>query len=483
MTETAFAYPEIHLLIDGVWRPAAQARTIAVEDPATGERLGSVAHATREDLDAALAAAERGFAHWRGVSAYERAKLMRRAADILRTRVDEIAWMMTREQGKPLAESTLEVRAGADIIDWFAEEGRRAYGQVIPSRFPDVLQTTIKQPVGPVAAFTPWNFPINQIVRKLSAALAAGCSIVVKGPEETPASPAELIRAFVDAGLPAGVINLVYGDPAEISEYLIPHPVIRKISFTGSTPVGKHLAALAGSHMKRATMELGGHAPVIVCADADIDAAARLIAASKYRNAGQVCVAPTRFLVERPAFDRFVDVFAATAKAIKVGNGLEAGVAMGPLANARRIPALESLIADAVAFGGELRAGGRRLGNTGHFFEPTVLANVPKEARIMNEEPFGPVAIINPFETLDDAIAEANRLPYGLASYAFARSNAAVHAISQRVEAGMTSINHAGLALPETPFGGLKDSGYGTEGGSDAIEPYLVTRFVTTAAR
>ncbi|MBV8653709.1 MAG: aldehyde dehydrogenase family protein, partial [Alphaproteobacteria bacterium] len=289
--------------------------------------------------------------------------------------------------------------------------------------------------------------------------------------------------AFVDAGIPSGVVNLVYGDPAEISEYLISHPVIRKISFTGSTPVGKHLAALAGKHMKRATMELGGHAPVIVCADADIDAAARTIAASKYRNAGQVCVAPTRFLVEEPAFDRFLDVFTAAAKAIKVGNGLEEGVAMGPLANPRRIPALESLIADAVEAGGQLRTGGRRIGNTGHFFEPTVLANVPTTARIMNEEPFGPVAIVNPFQTLDDAIAEANRLPFGLASYAFARSNASVHAISQRVEAGMTSINHAGLALPETPFGGLKDSGYGTEGGSEAIEAYLVTRFVTTSAR
>ncbi len=483
MNQPSFAYPDVLLLIDGAWRPATHGRTIPVEDPATGEKVGSVSHAAKEDLDAALAAAQRGFVQWSGVSAYERAKLMRRAADILRTRVDTIAWMMTREQGKPLAESRMETRAGADIIDWFAEEARRTYGQVIPSRAPNVLQTTIKQPVGPVAAFTPWNFPINQVVRKLSAALAAGCSIIIKGPEETPASPAELIRAFVDAGIPPGVVNLVYGDPAEISEYLISHPIIRKISFTGSTPVGKHLAALAGKHMKRATMELGGHAPVIVCADADIDAAARTIGASKYRNAGQVCVAPTRFLVEKPAFDQFLEAFTAAAKAIKVGNGLEEGVAMGPLANERRIPALESLIADALAHGGELRAGGRRMGNTGHFFEPTVLANVPTSARIMNEEPFGPVAIINPFGTLDEAIAEANRLPFGLASYAFARSNASVHAISQRVEAGMTSINHAGLALPETPFGGLKDSGYGTEGGSEAVEPYLVTRFVTTAAR
>jgi succinate-semialdehyde dehydrogenase/glutarate-semialdehyde dehydrogenase len=483
VSETAFAYPEVRLLIDGVWRPGAKGLTIPVRDPATGETIGTVAHATTEDLDAALAAAERGFAVWRTTSAFDRAKLMRRAAEILRERADAVAWMMTREQGKPLAQSKGETLSGADVIDWFAEEARRTYGQVIPSRSPDVLQITLKQPVGPVAAFTPWNFPINQVVRKLSAALAAGCSIIVKAPEETPASPAELIRAFVDAGVPAGVVNLVYGVPAEISEYLIPHPVIRKISFTGSTPVGKHLAALAGKHMKRATMELGGHAPVIVCADADIDKAARVSAGAKFRNAGQICVAPTRFLVERPAFDRFVDAFTAATKAIKVGNGLEPGVEMGPLANARRIPALESLIADAVAFGGELRTGGRRIGNTGNFFEPTVLANVPTGARIMNEEPFGPVAIINPVETLDEAIAEANRLPFGLASYAFARSNAAIHAISQRVEAGMTAINNFALALPETPFGGVKDSGYGTEGGSDAVEPYLVTRFVTTSAR
>jgi len=482
VSEPSFAYPEVRLLIGGVWRSGAQGRTLDVRDPATGAILGVVAHATREDLDAALAAAERGFATWRAISAFERAKVMRRAADILRERAEAIAGMMTREQGKPLAQARDETKSAADIIDWFAEEARRTYGQVIPSRSADVLQMTIKQPVGPVAAFTPWNFPLNQVVRKLSAALAAGCSIIVKAPEETPASPAELIRAFVDAGLPAGVVNLVYGDPAEISEYLIAHPVIRKISFTGSTPVGKHLAALAGRHMKRATMELGGHAPVIVCADADIEAAARASAAAKFRNAGQVCVSPTRFLVEKPAFDRFLDAFVVATKALKVGNGLEPGVGMGPLANERRIPALESLIADALAYGGELRAGGRRIGNTGNFFEPTVLANVPAQARIMNEEPFGPVAIVNRLETLDDAIDEANRLPYGLASYAFTRSNANVQALAQRIEAGMTAINHFGLALPETPFGGVKDSGYGTEGGSDAIEPYLVTRFVTTAA-
>ena len=353
---------------------------------------------------------------------------------------------------------------------------------MIPSRAEEVSQITIKQPVGPVAAFTPWNFPINQLVRKVSAALAAGCSIIAKAAEETPAAPAELIRAFVDAGIPAGVVNLVYGVPSEISEYLIPHPTIRKISFTGSTPVGKTLAALAGKHMKRATMELGGHAPVIVAADADVKLAAEMLVGAKYRNAGQICVSPTRFLVEKPAFASFLESFVEGAKTLKVGNGLEPDTDMGPLANARRIPALEALIDDAVSRGAKLCAGGRRIGNKGNFFEPAVIAHAPSEARIMNEEPFGPVAIVNPVDSLDEAIAEANRLPFALASYAFTRSNATVHRLGQEVEAGMLSINHFGLALPEVPFGGIKELGYGSEGGFDAIEPYLVSKLVTTQA-
>lgn len=477
-----YSYPHTQLFLNGEWKPAAGGETIAVNDPATGEVIGQVAKAGIADLDAALAATQAGFATWSATSAYERARIMRKAADILRERKDRIGWIMTREQGKPLAEATGEVAAAADLIDWFAEEARRTYGQVIPSRAPNVSQQTIKLPVGPVAAFTPWNFPINQVVRKLSAALAAGCSIIIKAPEETPASPAELIRAFADAGVPAGVIGLVYGVPAEISEYLIPHPVIRKVTFTGSTPVGKHLAALAGRHMKRATMELGGHAPAIIMADADIDKAAKVMAFSKFRNAGQVCVSPTRFLVEKPAFGRFVDGFVAATKGVKVGSGLDPASTMGPLANERRIPALEELIADAVEQGGKLETGGRRIGNSGNFFEPTVLTNVPVSARIMNEEPFGPIAIINPVSSLEEAITESNRLPFGLASYAFASSQAAVHAIGTRVESGMTTINHLGLALPEVPFGGIKDSGYGDEGGSAAIEAYLVTKYVTTAA-
>ncbi len=474
-------YPDVLLLIDGAWTKSASGRSLPVVNPATGEINATVAHAGRADLDRALEAADKGFRVWRRISAYERSKLMRRAADLLRERADAIARLMTLEQGKPLAEAKGETLAGADVIDWFAEEARRAYGRVVPARAEGIYQLVLKEPVGPVAAFTPWNFPINQVVRKLSAALAAGCSIIVKAPEETPASPAELIRCFVDAGVPAGVVNLVYGVPAEISEYLIPHPVIRKISFTGSTVVGKQLAALAGAHMKRATMELGGHAPAIVFDDADIETAVKILAPSKLRNAGQVCISPTRFLVQEPVYDAFVEQFTARIKAAKVGDGLDPATTMGPLANPRRIAAMETLIADAVQHGAQVRTGGNRIGNKGNFFAPTVLTDVPRDARIMNEEPFGPVAVISRFAGFDDAVAEANRLPFGLASYAYTRSARTANAIAASVEAGMMSINHHGLALPEVPFGGVKDSGYGSEGGLEAIEAYLNTMFVSQA--
>jgi succinate-semialdehyde dehydrogenase/glutarate-semialdehyde dehydrogenase len=339
----------------------------------------------------------------------------------------------------------------------------------------------VKEPVGPVAAFTPWNFPINQVVRKLSIALAAGCSIIVKAPEETPASPAELIRCFADAGVPAGVINLVYGIPSEISEYLIPHPIIKKMSFTGSTAVGKQLAALAGLHMKRVTMELGGHAPAIVFDDADVEVASRLLAGAKFRNAGQVCVSPTRFLIQEKVYEQFVDSFVGHAKALKVGDGMDADTRMGPMANPRRIAAMEMFIGDAAQKGATVRTGGNRIGNKGNFFEPTVMTDVPKDARVMHEEPFGPLAIISPFSGFDEVVTEANRLPYGLASYAYTKSAKTANAIAAAVESGMVAINHHGLALPEVPFGGVKDSGYGSEGGLEAIEGYLNTKFVTQA--
>ena len=474
-------YPDVMLHLDGVWTGAQGGGMLDVPNPSTGERNGGVALAEQADLDVALAATERGFAAWRQVSAFDRSKLLRRAADLLRERAGDIALLMTLEQGKPLAEAKAEALASADVIDWFAEEARRTYGRVIPARSDGVYQLSLREPVGPVAAFTPWNFPINQANRKIAIALAAGCSIIVKGPEETPASCAALVRCYVDAGLPPGVLQLVFGVPADISGYLIPHPVIRKISFTGSTAVGKQLAALAGLHMKRVTMELGGHAPAIVFADADVAVATKQLAAAKFRNAGQVCVSPTRFLVQDEVFEEFVTGFTAAAAAVRVGDGLEKGTQMGPLANPRRVATMEALIADAVQKGAEVRTGGKRIGNKGNFFEPTVLTGVNRDMRVMNEEPFGPLAVMAPFQEFEDLMEEANRLPFGLASYAYTRSARTAQRVGAGLEAGMVTINHIGLALPEVPFGGMKDSGYGSEGGSEAIEGYLNTKFVTQA--
>ncbi|MBB3571800.1 NAD-dependent succinate-semialdehyde dehydrogenase [Rhizobium sp. BK491] len=473
-------YPNTRLYINGVWRDGSNEQ-LPVVNPASSEVIGNVSSASNNDLDEALAAASAGFEQWRQVSAFERAKLLRKAAEILRGRSAAIARTMTLEQGKPLAESLAETLSAADIIDWFAEEARRAYGRLIPPRAMNVRQMVIKEPVGPVAAFSPWNFPLNQAVRKVSAALAAGCSIILKGPEETPASCAELVRAFADAGLPAGVLNLVFGIPADISSYLIPHPVIRKISFTGSTAVGKQLASLAGAHMKRVTMELGGHAPAIVFDDADVDLAVRILSGAKFRNAGQICVAPTRFLVQRGVYERFLEGFVKAAEAIKVGDGLMDGVNMGPLANARRVEAMEALTADAVARGASIATGGKRLGNRGNFFQPTIVTDVPQDARIANEEPFGPIALVSAFADYDAAISETNRLPYGLAAYAYTKSAKTSAALARDIESGMLSINQHGLALPELPFGGVRDSGYGSEGGTEAMESYLNTKLVTEA--
>jgi succinate-semialdehyde dehydrogenase/glutarate-semialdehyde dehydrogenase len=472
-------YTDVSLFIDGEWTAGTSGKSEPILNPATGKVLARLHHAGTAELDRALAAADKGFKTWKAVSPYERYKVLRKAANLLRERADEIAQLMTLEQGKPLAEAKGEALSAGDLIDWFAEEARRTYGQIVPARAEGVSQLVIKEPVGPVAAFTPWNFPINQAVRKVSAALAAGCSVILKGPEETPASCAALIRAYADAGVPAGVVNLVFGVPSEISEYLIPHPVIRKITFTGSTPVGKKLAALAGQHMKRITMELGGHAPAIVFDDADVATAAKQLASAKFRNAGQVCVSPTRFLVHESVYPQFLDAFVATASQIKVGDGLQKDTRMGPLANSRRVEAMQMFVDDAVAKGAKIALGGKRGAGDGYFFEPTVLTDLPADARILHEEPFGPIAPIMTFKTYDEVVAEANRLPFGLAAYAFTKSLKTATAIGAAIESGMVSINHFGLALPEVPFGGIKDSGYGTEGGSEAIDAYLNAKFVT----
>lgn len=473
------AYPDTRLFIDDQWTDAADGRTIDVLNPADGQVIGTVAHACVADLDRALAAAERGFEVWRDTTPAKRSTIMRSAAELLRDRVEMIARTLILEQGKPLREARGEILAAADIIDWFAEEGFRVYGRLVPHRTDiTIRQMVVKDPVGPVAAFTPWNFPVNQVVRKIAAGLAAGCSLIVKAPEETPASPAELIRAFADAGLPAGVLGLVYGDPAEISGYLIPHPVIRKVTFTGSTAVGKQLAALAGQHMKRSSMELGGHAPVIVCDDADLELVLKTMGPMTFRNAGQVCISPTRFLVQNGVRDEFARALVGHADAIRVGSGLEDVTTMGPLANDRRLAAMGEFHADAVDRGAQVLTGGHRIGEAGNYWAPTVFDEVPTEARLFNDEPFGPVAGIRGFDRLDEAIAEANRLPYGLAGYAFTGSLANADLLTRRVEVGMLWVNMPSMPSAELPFGGIKDSGYGSEGGPEAMECYLNTRAV-----
>lgn len=472
-------YPNTQLFINGKWQDASDGGTLAVLNPATGKEIGRVASATQADLERVASATVQGFKVWRGMTAAARSQIMRRAAALLRERAEGIAQLLTQEQGKPLREARGEVLAGADIIEWFAEEGFRIYGRVVPSRTdPAIRQTVVRDPVGPVAAFTPWNYPINQLVLKVSAALAAGCSVVAKAAEETPAAPAALVAAFADAGLPEGVLGLVYGDPAEISSYLIAHPAIRKVTFTGSTPVGKHLAALAGAHMKRSTMELGGHAPVIICEDADIELAVKSAAFAKFRNAGQVCISPTRFLVHQSVAETFANALAVQARNLKVGNGLEDGVEMGPLANSRRVAAMEEFLQDAKNKGAEILAGGARIGEEGNFWAPTVLMNVPLDAKIFNDEPFGPIAPIRTFTDLNDAIAEANRLSFGLAGYAFTSSLKSADLISRHVEVGMLWLNMPASTSPELPFGGIKDSGYGSEGGPEALEAYLNVRSV-----
>ncbi|MCZ7472411.1 MULTISPECIES: NAD-dependent succinate-semialdehyde dehydrogenase [Rhizobium/Agrobacterium group] len=473
------AYPNTKLYIGGEWSDASGGKTLDVVNPINGEVIGNVAHASRTDLERAVQAVASGFKTWSATSAFERYKVIRRAASLLRDRLEDAARLLTTDEGKPLSESRLEVNSCADLLDWFAEEGRRTYGRVIPSRGVSIQQYAVKDPVGPAVGFTPWNFPMSQIVRKLGPAISAGCSIIIKGPEEAPAAPAVLFQCLHDAGVPAGVVNLVFGTPSEISEFLVPHPVIRKVSFTGSVQVGKHLASLAGLHMKRVTMELGGHAPVIVADDANIDAATTALVAAKFRNGGQVCISPTRFLIQTNVHDEFVDSFVKKTKALKVGDGLADGVQVGPLINERRRAAVESLIEDAVSKGAKIETGGHRIGNSGFFFEPTVLTGVTTEMRAMNEEPFGPVALVKSFSDLGEAIEEAGRLPFGLGSYAWTSSASNARRLAQGVQAGMLSINHIGLGLPETPYGGVRDSGYGYEGGSEALEAYMNTRFIT----
>ncbi|MPY34452.1 NAD-dependent succinate-semialdehyde dehydrogenase [Streptomyces adustus] len=475
---TDHGYPAVRMYIAGEWCQGGTGRTAPIVDPATEEVIGEVPLATPADLDRALDAATDGFRTWRETPIARRTAILHAAADLLTERAAEVGRVMTLEQGKPLAEATGEARRVADTLRWHADDARRAYGRIIPSE-PGTLLTVRREPVGPVAAFVPWNFPAGGPMRKISSALSAGCSIVIKASEETPATAAALVACFADAGLPAGVLNLVFGEPAEVSAHLIDAPAVRLVAFTGSVPVGKLLAAHAGRVMKPSLMELGGHAPVIVCADADPVRAARRAAQAKFANAGQVCTSPSRFLVHESIAEAFTAEFVRAAEAVVVGDGLAEGTTMGPLANERRLKAMERLTADAVARGAKIRTGGERLDRPGYFFAPTVLTGVPADAELMHEEPFGPLAPIVPFTDLDEALAIANATPYGLAAYAFTESAATAERLVAGLEAGILSVNHCGGSVSEAPSGGVKESGYGREGGPEALDSYLVTKRVS----
>mgnify|MGYP005812510713 CR=1 FL=1 len=469
-------YPDLHLYIGGAWRKATSSQPVL--NPSSEAVIGHVPVASRSDLDDALDAAERGLKVWMRFSPRKRAEIMLKAAALMRERSDEIARAITLEHGKPFRQAQLEIVRGAEFFEWDAAEGQRIYGRVIPSE-PGIRYVVHHQPIGMVAAFSPWNFPLSQPARKIAGALAAGCSIIMKASEETPAGAMHIARALHDAGLPPGVMNLVFGVPSEISGYLIPQTPIRLVAFTGSTVVGKRLTALAAEYMKPVLMELGGHAPVIVCDDVDPVAAAEVSAVRKARNAGQVCTSPTRFYVQEGVYEAFAKAFVAKANKVVIGDGFEPATEMGPLANDRRIKALETLVGDAVEQGAHVLAGGTRLKRPGYFFPVTVLADVPDAARVMREEPFGPLAVINPVSSIEEAIQKANALPFGLAAYAFTHSAARAHELAEGIEAGNFSINTLEASVAETPFGGVKESGYGREGGTEGLFNYTIVKNIS----
>lgn len=469
--------PDLKLLIDGEWLDAGHRRGQTVLNPATEAPLGELPLADEADLDRALQASARAFALWRRSSVDERARVLRGAAALLRERVEWIAAQATAEEGKTLAEAHGETLGSANLFDFYAEECKRSHGRVLV-RPSGIRALVTMEPVGPIAAFAPWNFPLHNPARKLGAPIAAGCSVIMKPAEEAPASALHVARALVDAGLPPGVAQIVFGVPDEVSRHLLASPIVRQVSFTGSTTVGKHLMRLAADQAQRTTMELGGHAPVIVFDDADVDRALDVLVRSKYRNAGQVCISPTRYYVQRAVYERFVDGFVKRAREIVVGNGMDEGVQMGPMANARRIAAMEAFVADARERGAQLRLGGERCGDRGWFYRPTVLADVPASARVMNEEPFGPLAMILPFDEFDEAVAQANRLPYGLAAYAFTESARRAQLIGEAFESGMVGINTTVIAGPDSPFGGVKHSGHGAEDGPEGLTECMVRKVI-----
>ncbi|MCA0042504.1 NAD-dependent succinate-semialdehyde dehydrogenase [Celeribacter litoreus] len=469
----------IELYIGGEWIGPDSRENSPLVDPGSGRTLASIPHATTEDLDRAVATATDAFLIWKDMPPIARAKIMEAAADLIEARADAIAEVLTLENGKPLAEARAEVIFSAEATRWYAEEGKRTYGRMVPARIPGARQMVLKEPVGPTAAFAAWNFPASNVIRKISAALGAGCSLILKAAEETPGTAVAFTRAFEDAGLPAGVLNLVFGVPDDISKHLLAAPEIKKVSLTGSTRVGKLLQARAAETLKRTTMELGGHSPVIVYGDADVDHAVGTLAAAKFRNAGQVCTSPTRFFIHSSIYEEFCQKMADAANAVVIGHGMDDGTQMGPMIAPRRVDAMRDLVEDAVEKGARLMAGGTALELQGWYFAPTVLADVPSTAKIMSEEPFGPIASAVPFDTFDEVIKKANALPYGLASFVFTRDGGLAQKTELALDAGLVGVNHTAVSTPETPFGGVNESGFGSESGIEGLEAYLRTKFIS----
>lgn len=470
-------YPELYMMIDGEKVTGGNRETFNVVNPATGETIGALPLADAADLDRALDVAEKGFKIWRKSSPQDRANVLQGAARLMLERREDLARTATMEQGKPLAEARIEVMMNVGLFNFYAGEVFRLYGRELVR--PEGTRSTVRhEPVGPVAAFAPWNFPLGNPGRKLGAPIAAGCSVILKSAEETPASALGVLQCLLDAGLPKEVAQAVFGVPDDVSRHLLGSPIIRKLSFTGSTVVGKHLARLATENMQRTTMELGGHGPVLVFDDVDVERVLNTAVGGKYRNAGQVCVSPTRFIVQEKVFAKFRDGFVERAQKIKVGDGLDADTQMGPMANARRTEAIDRLIANAKEKGAILNTGGERIGNQGFFYAPSVLSEIPLDADIMNEEPFGPVALINPFKNEEDMIAEANRLPYGLAAYAWTEDYKRQQRLGAELEAGMIGINSHMIGGSDSPFGGVKWSGHGSEDGPEGVRACMVTKAV-----
>ncbi len=481
MSSTSNLYPELQLFIGGEWISRGNRNSEQVLNPATGEVLGELPHATTADLDRALAAAEKGFKVWRSYLPEKRGEILRRAAEILKADGDRVTRVATLESGKPIAQSRIELHMATEVLEWYAEEGRRAYGRVLPQRQSGTRLLVIKEPIGPVAAFTPWNFPQGNPARILGAALGAGCSCILKAAEDTPASAILMAKALQQAGLPDGVVNLVFGVPSEVCPYILRSGIVRKLTFTGSVPIGKELMKICAERMVRTTMELGGHGPVLVFDDVNLEQVLDMCATAKCRNGGQVCVSPTRFYIHASIYDKFVEGFVARINKVKVGNPLDESVGMGPLIHARRRDAVHALIQDAIKHGARLHTGGEALTGPGFFYKPTVLSDIPLSARIMNEEPFGPVALLNPFTDFDAVVHEANRLPYGLAAFAFTENGKRLKLLGEQIETGMLGLNTFAISVPESPFGGVKESGHGSEEGIEGLEACLVTKYISEA--